>query len=910
MNHKKQISRTILLASAACLLFCSHEYDPFSDFNNASAFIARSSLKNLDTVGIFSTETLSVSVAVKELVDSFSVSASSNRLWTSAESTVTAPSFSSEPFQFLVSFFDTGWQSIRITTYRTNNIYKEETLSVYCKSPLDQMPVSVVALDSVTLRTPRVSDRDVTYFWSFGAGIRFISPVCSTTASITAPVLRGKGTLWVWDGRVSSPADSFSFVLRDTIGPQIACANDNTVISNDTIYTSDSVFTFRALITDNFSGNVDSASVNGSSFDGKNNSVYYKLFDAVYAHTTANPLRLSVYALDHFQNGIAAGKIFWLAFSTTVAHTKKINIVVLSPAHDSTIITLPAFLCAGRVDNISLDSLDLTLHAWVNGIPEPAVQTVSNARSAWEWNLVLPAGEDTVRVIAIDNSNGSVLDLKEFKLFYIPDAPDSTPPLILAVTADGLPAQGLFTGSSTVVLGIKAFDEGSGIDTLLINGVVRPPSAGFWYYDTVALLHRPQGNQFLITAIDRKKNAVRQAVIIYRNRQPLIQAWPKSSFIYADSAYSDTLTAFDPDNDTLVYQRMAGPSGLAVSKKGIISWTPAKADTGTHAVTIRVWDGYQPVFATYSLFVSLIGQGPPKPVSFLTSEADFPQFLVAGKDSLTRTLRIKSGTGIAPFSFSCRVVGRKAPLLDNSTDSVISWLPSLADTGYRQFIVVVKDQFPSTDTLYPRILVAPPNRPCSVAVASHTPADTLKNGAINLNTLRGPFQIVFRVFDPDNPLVERHYVSLFDSRTHTTSSFDSAVVDTFGLTIDPTVLSGYDTIVATVRDASSWDTARVRLYYGSPPDAPVAVFPLNFSQVNQASVILRFSCGDADSDTLSYDVFAGTSPTGLSRIGTMADTSVTMYGLSPSTTYFWSVTAKDWKSQTAGPLWQFSTGAF
>jgi hypothetical protein len=720
----------------------------------------------------------------------------------------------------------------------------------------------------------------------------------------------GTGVLWVWDGRTSSPPDSFLFVLKDTIKPMVSCANDNSYISNDTIYTGDSVFTFRARITDSFSGDVDSASVNGLPFDGKNNNVYYRLLDRVYMHTAANPLALAVYALDHFQNGNTTKKIFRLVFSASVPHTKKIDIVVLLPSHDSTVVTMPMFLCAGRIDNHSLDSLDLTLHASVNGIPEPAVKHIHGSQVSWEWSLSLQTGQDTIRIIATDNTDGSVLDLKEFKLFYTLDAADTVPPRILQITADGAVAQGLYTDKASVVIGTQAFDEGSGIDTLSINGVVCAPAAGFWYYDTLALRHVTSGNEVAVTALDKKKNAIQQTAIIYRNRPPIMQKWPKSSFISADSAYSDMITAVDPDNDSLLYQRTSGPPGLSVSQTGSISWTPVKADTGTHLVTFRVWDGYQPVFVTYTLYVSLPGQKPPKPVSFLTKEDAFPQFLMVGRDSLKEVLRITSGTGIAPFSFSCRVIGRKTPLLDNSSDSVISWTPTLSDTGYRQLIVVVKDQFPSTDTLYPRILVVPPNRPCSIAVLSRTAADTLANGAINLNKLRQPFRLVFRIYDPDNPLVERHDVTLFESRTHTTSSFDSAVVDTFGYTVDPTVLSGYDTVIASVRDASSSDTIMVRLYYGTPPDAPSAVFPLNFAQVTSASIALRFSCHDQDSDSLGYDIFAGTSPANLSLIASTPDTSLSIYGLSPATTYYWNVIARDWKSQTSGQLWQFTTSAF
>jgi hypothetical protein len=80
--------------------------------------------------------------------------------------------------------------------------------------------------------------------------------------------------------------------------------------------------------------------------------------------------------------------------------------------------------------------------------------------------------------------------------------------------------------------------------------------------------------------------------------------------------------------------------------------------------------------------------------------------------------------------------------------------------------------------------------------------------------------------------------------------------------------------------------------------------------VNQASVTLRFGSIDADNDTLTYDVYAGTSPLSLSHVGTTVDTSLAVFALTPSSVYYWKVIAHDWKSQTAGQLWQFSTGAF
>jgi hypothetical protein len=901
MNIKKYCYLLLLLSTAFVL--CSRESNPFSDYANAGLYIVHQSIHNSDTLDIFSTESLQIRVTVKDLVDSFSVSTTANRLWPKAESTVVSSEFSKEPFAFFVSFYDTGWQSVVTSVYKTSGQNLTESLHVYLKSPLHQDSIVAFAHDSVTFLTPRVKDRDVIYYWALGASVRYASPLCSTRVSAAAPFYSGKGSLWVWDGRHVSPADSFSFALRDTVKPSIACVNTE-VMQGDTIFTSDSIFAFKARITDDLTGGVDSASVNGRAFDGKNGSEYYKLFDKVYTHPSANPLALAVYALDHFRNGNTTEKTYWLVFSTSVPHAKKARIVVLTPPFDTSTVSSASYILTGRIENYSLDSLNLSLRLYVNDTVNPVVRTITTAATTWDWTIALNPGPNTARLIAADPS-GTVIDWKELLLFCTPGGPDTMPPRILDVLADGKVAQGLYTDKSSVVLAVRAIDEGSGIDTLFINGKAAAPQ-GLWYYDTLPLSHKASGNEVVITAIDKKNNKAQQAVVMFKNSPPAVQKSPRSSFIEVGAAYTDTILALDADNDTLSYQLTEGPGNLVVGQNGIITWAPAQGDTGFHTVTLRVWDGYQPAFATYTLYVSPQGQLPPQPVAFGTRSEDFPQFLVAGRDTLAMTLRVARGTGIPPFIFSARVVGKKDMLLDNTGDSVLTWAPSLSDTGYRQMIVVVKDRFPSTDTCYPRILVVPPNRPCSISV-SYT-ADTLPNGAVNLIDMHTPFTLVFRIHDPDNPLTERHDVSLYESRTHTTSTIDSAVVDTFLYTVDPTVYSGYDTIIATVRDKSSADTIRVRLYFGTSLGVPVAISPPNYAVVNQSNVTLSFSCSNPDSETLSFDVYFGTNPLSLSKVGPITATSITLYGLASNTTYYWKVVAHSSKSQTESPLWQFTTG--
>ena len=893
----------ILLSLVTAFLFCSRESNPFSDYANAGLYIVHQSIRDKDTLDIFSTESLQILVDVKELMDSFSVSATANRLWAKADSSVVKSEFSKEPFVFLVSFYDTGWQSVVTSVYKSNGQRVTDSLHVYLKSPLHQDSIVAFAHDSVTLHTPRVKDRYVYYYWALGASVLYPSLVCSTRVSVAAPLYAGKGSLWVSDGVHVSPADSFSFSLRDTVRPSIACVNTEPMYG-DTIFTSDSVFAFKARITDDLTGAVDSASVNGRAFDGKNGSEYYRLFDKVYTHPSGNPLALAVYALDHFRNGNTSEKTYWLVFSTSVPHAKKARIVVLTPPFDTSTVSSASYVLTGRIENNSPDSLNLSLRLYVNDTVNPVVRTITNAAATWDWTAALNPGPNTARLIAADQS-GTVIDWKELLLFCIPGGPDTMPPRILDVLADGKVAQGLYTDKSSVVLAVRAIDEGSGIDTLLINGIVAAPQ-GLWYYDTVPLLHVPLGNEVVITAIDKKKNKAQQAVVMFKNSLPAVQKSPRSSFIEVGRAYADTILALDADNDTLSYQRTEGPVGLVVGQNGVITWMPALGDTGFHTVTIRVWDGYQPAFATYTLYVSPQGHLPPQPVVFGTRAEDFPQFLRAEKDTLRMTLRVATGTGIPPFVFSARVVGKKDLLLDNTGDSVVTWAPALSDTGYRQLIVVVKDRFPSTDTCYPRILVVPPNRPCSISVSYA--ADTLANGAVNLTDMRTPFTMVFRIHDPDNPLTERHGVTLFDAHTHTTSTIDSAVVDTFQYTVDPTVYSGYDTIIATVRDQSSADTIRVRLYFGTSLGVPVAISPPNYAVVNQSNVTLSFSCSNPDSETLSFDVYFGTNPLSLSRVGPITSTSLTLYGLASNTTYYWKVVAHSSKSQTESQVWQFTTG--
>jgi len=151
MNIKKYLY--VLLLLAAAFVFCSRESNPFSNYANAGLYIVHQSIHDSDTLDIFSTESLQIRVTVKDLVDSFSVSTTANRLWQKADSTVTSSEFSKEPFTFFVSFYDTGWQSVVTSVYKKSGQHVVDSLHVYLKSPLHQDSVVAFAHDSVTFLT-------------------------------------------------------------------------------------------------------------------------------------------------------------------------------------------------------------------------------------------------------------------------------------------------------------------------------------------------------------------------------------------------------------------------------------------------------------------------------------------------------------------------------------------------------------------------------------------------------------------------------------------------------------------------------------------------------------------------------------------------------------------------------------
>ncbi len=125
----------------------------------------------------------------------------------------------------------------------------------------------------------------------------------------------------------------------------------------------------------------------------------------------------------------------------------------------------------------------------------------------------------------------------------------------------------------------------------------------------------------------------------------------------------------------------------------------------------------------------------------------------------------------------------------------------------------------------------------------------------------------------------------------------------------------YWRVKATDGEASSAYSSVFKFYtYGLGvtnhlPFSPELVSPALNSVQTGATVNLQWTASDVDtSDSLTYDVYFGTTELPTNVISTNQSTSILNKTVSPSTTYYWKVVVNDNQGgQTIGQIWNFTT---
>ena len=178
-------------------------------------------------------------------------------------------------------------------------------------------------------------------------------------------------------------------------------------------------------------------------------------------------------------------------------------------------------------------------------------------------------------------------------------------------------------------------------------------------------------------------------VIVKNSNQPPVLNFIGSKSISENSELTFTLSATDPDGDTLVYSAHKLPSGAAFNQNtATFSWTPTKYQSETYkAVRFKVSDGTLTDSEEITITVTNINQAPVlayigKKTVNTNSELNFT-VTASDKDGDTLTYSVSNLPSGAVF---------------DTTTHIFSWTPTSSQAGSYAVIFNVTDTNGASDS--------------------------------------------------------------------------------------------------------------------------------------------------------------------------------------------------------------------
>lgn len=872
------ILRSLLILNlCTAFLLCTTDTNPYTEYKNAQICIIDRSFEDLDTIEIFSRESLIIAVKVPDLIDSIVIKTPSNEEFEHGKWCIPSAAISvsggNHPVYF--TFFDTGMQAIELLTYRSNGDEVRMNLKCYLKSPLEQKTIVVNLGDTVKLSTNPVK-KDVIYEWNIGGNI-YKSTSCCTSVVVRDAENNGIGLLRVLDNSISSPAVEFSFKFTDLQAPEIALMPITYTVKGDTIKTSEKNFYFTVAIKDKGGDRIDSASINGERFDKIQNNIYTKIFHGI--DTLAQPLILSLYATDNYIYRNVATARYYLQYDSKVSNNAGIRIYLLSPSGDSSRVST-----RNKDIFVKLDSYT-ELYKDVKVVIESITRdTVVEHDSNWIGTASLKPGPNMVRIKAI--SGEKVLDSICRVIIFDTTGSDTVKPVILEIRADGeiIKNEKYEIPDSIVKISIIAFDEASGIDTLLINGRVQTIDSEkyLWTFkDTIR--HHTDGDTFQIKVVDKKNNSSKRKFVLFYNRKPRVLKWPKPPrLLVVGDTYRDTINVRDDDHDFLNLS-IRNSKKMTINSEGIIQYTADLLEKGVRNFSIEADDGYgKSLIFTFDILVMEKNQ-VPKPVRFISTEKSLPEVVLYG-NNVVCPLVIDSSTGKQPFSIKAiRLHNRREfPVSDQNCSVTLCCFDS-SDLGELPCMIIVQDSLLTADTIYPIIKIVQEDKNELKMIG--TPK-YYQDGVIDL---RQPVELMFRIIDP-HWKEGKKCLAYVQQKGVVSSGPINVYNDTFSLAINsPDSISGYDTVIVRVNDAATEVCCTLSVFYGVIMDQIAQYLPQDSAEINDS--IVAFSWQSSKYPNLSWELYYGLFPVMNKKI--ITDTGFCKHKITQSGLYGWKVVAYD-----------------
>jgi hypothetical protein len=540
-----------LLPVAFLFVFeCANDYNPFENYNNANAqILASATSKGISsgaTLFIFSTETLAVYTTVREKIDSFRVTAPRNRYFTN---TVVKPPFSKDNYLFLLSFFDTGWTWVNVTTYRSNNTIDSlpAPIALYVKSPLRQDSITKVLGAPCTLWTAPVGDMDVLYEWEFGKDT--VLGITSNSVPNPYPMLpnigksvgkRDTGYLWVTDlkEQVRSPMTSFSYLFYEPVPPRIKCQNAG--ISNDTIITGDDTLLLLFKVIDSSGQGLSSVTLQGDTLRTNDSITFYKTITGMSQYKFPDPAKAEIVTAVN-RLGQATTDTFYVRYIQGGSHGARVIFKLVNPETTFLTTLLDTLLYIMDVENYTQGQITVGTTIQRPGVSTPVavgsdkVFSDSVHRCVW----VVPLGHaavpstnvfDTIRTSASTTFSMPGMPV-ETTIVVQRSTPLVDTPQILEILVNGKPYDASKTYDTTsATIAILVVDNGSGIKavTMLdsIAGGVGVVNKGTlvpmtnqglgWWTSTAVLFNVRLKLNLVVTATNNILRETRRILVITR----------------------------------------------------------------------------------------------------------------------------------------------------------------------------------------------------------------------------------------------------------------------------------------------------------------------------------------------------------------------------------------------------------
>lgn len=898
---KYPVIYTIYLMIVTMFVSCN-DYNPFKDYDNASAVIVRANFTDEDTVTIFSLETLSITITVPNLIDSVTVVSEGNRFFNDGMKTIKCGNTDSivKSLKGIVfSYWKPGEKQIDIRVYRQNGEVLSQKKKIYVRLPEYAETVKGYYNQNLQLSCESVNDKSIMYQWQISDTTIKERQGSSLVKLINSGEEQGTGYLVLTDGIYMSSMQTFKFEITDTSAPVIKIPDD-LKMRNDTILSGNSELPLKLFVSDIGQNKNLKVSINGAdSFDIRSGNLYVKIIGGL--DKSAGLKKIAISAQDNAIIQNTASKVIWLGYDQNAVKSKQWALSMLIPSTDTSKSSISAKTIYGLIERYNKDTLPVKVDFYVNDLKRDSIFNVTG--NEWSGTVELDTGKNMIKVIAV---KGNEADSVSRTIFYSKSLNDTMKPVLKNITIDGL-RDNRFITDELIDISVIAFDEGGKVQSVTCNGENmknQNKSEYVWNIENLKLNFIDGVAEVNIAAADVKNNTVIYSKKIWYNTLPRIIKTPLfESPARAGRLYTDAVKVNESDKYDLIQYSLtcSDSTSMKIDKKGNVVWKPLK--NATVEYTIRIFDRFETVSFSDTLFV--VDSNTVINKLDIDNVVDrFPDVLsLSMHPSENDTMKVNCTplSGTPPYYYNVTAMG--SSLQPSMKGDTLIWVSSKSDTGIIRFEIIVSDKYDKKDTVNPVVALMRGNQPFTVACS--LAVDTFPDRTIDMSSQEKKGYINISIADPDYEDSYTVYIK------------ESGVLDTlelqnmreFKVELYGSLLkSGMDTIDIRITDNGGHEIRYDRIVnYGMILQKCELKSPRNSDTITDSAI--SFVWYKNSIQNVQYELYAGSAGDTLGLIYKGYDTAFTYYAKRMPGMYLCQLYVSNGKARLGGSLQFFIQAA-